>query len=695
MQKKNSSLNTIGSEILTEEIRALGVFDQELDDMLNCITHLAAVICEVPWAYIAFCDANRTWVRSSHGMRAEWFADELKSCRQALKNQGLFERKGIRGHTLFGKDFSQLSEAGIDFLVAHPLVSDHKIGVGVLAVADAQPKMLKRSQREALRILSHQVVSLLEARRREFESRALNQAAGLEKTVVKPNDPIKAGSEYFSSMSHDIRTPMHAIIGFTDVLSQTPLDESQREYLASVRSAGEDLLGVINDILDVSRLHTEGLSIESIPFSIGNVVKGVVSTLKEKAEAKGLALTWHLDEAIPETVRGDSTRLSQILINLVGGTIKATLYGGVTLSVHVVGSDAEKVTFGFSVKDTSKALGQHRAEVLFKHLSPGQAEMYRHLGVAALGTDISKLLIEMQGGKIAFSSEAGKGSDFSFVIAYKPCDMKAEEASGTMPIDTSGYGRARILLVDDNHLNQFLMKKVIGSFGFDIEVAGNGEEGVALAGSNSFDLILMDIQMPSMDGYQATEVIRNKLRISTPIIALTAHAMEDEKEKCLKAGMNEYLSKPFKQEDLLRKISGFLKPAAEEKPKEREAPELSVCETSSEIDLSYLQTLSDGNRLFENELLSMTLTQVLSDVDKLETAFSQGNVDDIKRVAHGLKSSVSLYGVPDLIPLLTRIEQQAADSATGGSVREWVCQVAQRIRNCRPTVEKYLADTNG
>ena len=691
MQKINSTSNTVGSEILTDEIRALGVFEQELDDMLNCITHLASVICEVPWAFIAFCDANRTWVRSSHGMRAEWFADELKCCRQAIKGQGLFERKDIRGHASFGKDFIQSPEFSIDFLVAHPLISSHKIGVGVLAVADAQPKMLKRSQREALRILSLQVVSLLEVRRRQFESEALNHAAGLEKTVVKPNDPIKAGSEYFSSMSHDIRTPMHAIIGFTDVLSQTPLDESQREYLASVRSAGEDLLGVINDILDVSRLHTEGLSIESIPFNIGNVVKGVVSTLKEKAEAKGLVLSWHLDENIPDTVKGDSTRLSQILINLVGSTIKTTLYGGVTLSVHLVASDDEKISFGFSVKDTSKAIGQERAEVLFKHLSPGQAEMYRHLGVAALGTDISKLLIEMQGGKIAFSSEAGKGSDFSFVISYKPCTVKTVEATDILPIDASDYGKVRILLVDDNHLNQFLMKKVITSFGFEIEVAENGEAGVALAGSKPFDLILMDIQMPTMDGYQATEILRKEMGITTPIIALTAHAMEDEKEKCLKAGMNEYLSKPFKQEDLLRKISAFLKPLPQDKPKEESAPKSAVCETSSEIDLSYLHELSDGNRIFESELLSMTLTQVLSDADRMESAFSRGDTEEVKHVAHALKSSVSLYGVPDLIPFLTLIEQQMGDSVAHADAGR-ICQVVTRIRNCRPTVEKYLAD---
>ena len=690
MQKNNVTSNTVGKESLAEEIRALGVFDSELDEMLSCITHLASVICEVPWAFIAFCDANRTWVRSSYGMRPEWFADELKICRQALKSSALFEREGLHGSAQYGTDFSDMSDVRVDFFAGQPLVSSRKITVGVLAVADSQSRLLKRSQKEALMILSQQVIALLESRRREFDAQAMNRAAGLEKMVVKPSDPIKAGSEYFSSMSHDIRTPMHAIIGFTDVLSQTPLDDSQREYVESVRSAGEDLLGVINDILDVSRLHTEGLSIESIPFSIGNVVKGVVSTLKEKAEAKGLTLTWHLDESIPETVRGDSTRLSQILINLVGSTIKSTLHGGVSLSVKVEAVGPEKVTFGFSVKDTSKALGQHRAEILFKHLSPGQAEMYRHLGVAALGTDISKLLIEMQGGKIAFTSEAGKGSDFSFVIAYKPCVTKAEIPVGGMPLDTADYGKARILLVDDNHLNQFLMKKVITSFGFEIEVADNGQAGVELAKSKPFDLILMDIQMPMMDGYQATEILRKDVGIRTPIIALTAHAMEDEKEKCLRSGMDEYLSKPFKQEDLLRKISCFLKPVPHTVT-EISATEPVVVEASSQIDMSYLKSLSDGNTQFENELLTMTIAQVGSDADKLEAAFGGGDAGAVKTIAHGLKSSVSLYGVPDLVPFLSNIERLAALVALDAEAKHDVLHVVTRIRNSKATVQQWLA----
>ena len=692
MQKKNITSNTCGKESLADEIRALGVFDSELDEMLSCITHLASVICEVPWAFIAFCDANRTWVRSSYGMRPEWFADELKICRQALKSSTLFEREGLYGSAQYGTDFSESSDARVDFFAGQRLVSSRKVAVGVLAVADSQARLLKRSQKEALMILSQQVMALLESRRREFESQAMNRAAGLEKMVVKPSDSIKAGSEYFSSMSHDIRTPMHAIIGFTDVLSQTPLDDSQREYVESVRSAGEDLLGVINDILDVSRLHTEGLSIESIPFSIGNVVKGVVSTLKEKAEAKGLSLTWHLDESIPETVRGDSTRLSQILINLVGSTIKSTLHGGVSLEVKVESVAPEKVTFGFSVKDTSKALGQQRAEILFKHLSPGQTEIYRHLGVAALGTDISKLLIEMQGGKIAFSSEAGKGSDFSFVIAYKPCVSNAEVPVGGMPIDTADYGKARILLVDDNLLNQFLMKKVITSFGFEIEVADNGQAGVELAKSKPFDLILMDIQMPLMDGYQATEILRKEVGIRIPIIALTAHAMEDEKEKCLRSGMDEYLSKPFKQEDLLRKISYFLKPAPYAVT-EISAPELDRVETSSQIDMSYLKSLSDGNSQFENELLTMTIAQVGSEADTLAAAFAKGDSGAVRTIAHGLKSSVSLYGVPDLVPLLSNIERLAAQGTLDSEAKRDVLYVVTRIRNSKATVEQWLADT--
>ncbi|MET3128369.1 PAS domain S-box-containing protein [Arcicella rosea] len=363
---------------------------------------------------------------------------------------------------------------------------------------------------------------------------------------------------FLANMSHEIRTPMNAITGFANLLKETKLDSEQKEFVSNINTAAENLLGIINDILDLSKIESGHLVIESVPFNLYEVIKNIKSVLTYKALGKNLELDYQISASIPHTILGDPTRLTQILLNLTNNAIKFTEAGSVKIVLDLQSENEDEYNILFKIIDTGVGIPQDKLMVIFDRFAQANSDTTRKFGGTGLGLSISKLLIELQQGNIFVESEEHVGSTFYFNLSFKKVKGEIIQKQETYLLPIDPHKKVRILLAEDNPLNQKLAMKVLERFGFFPELAENGRIAVLKVQEKQYDVILMDLQMPEMDGYQATQFIRKKLENNTPIIALTAHSLIGEKEKCMAVGMNDYITKPFSPKDLFNKIASFI-----------------------------------------------------------------------------------------------------------------------------------------
>ncbi|MHA8102839.1 PAS domain S-box protein [Aquirufa nivalisilvae] len=368
-----------------------------------------------------------------------------------------------------------------------------------------------------------------------------------------------AKDSFLANMSHEIRTPLNAIIGFTELLQQRNLPSPDCEFVENIQTAGDHLLLLINDILDLSKIDSGKIEMEIQPFSLKESLKHVYSILKVKSQKKAIEFSLFLDADLPDAVIGDKGRLNQVLINLAGNAIKFTEEGEVTIAVKKVQETDSRVSLRFSVKDTGIGISEEKIKTIFDRFTQAEASTTRKFGGSGLGLNIAKQLVELQGGKIELKSQLGRGSEFSFVLELEKTKQVLESQQNKKSSNLSLEQSVSILMCEDNEMNQRLAKTVITNFGFQLDIANNGKEGIELLKQKSYDLILMDLQMPEMDGYQATKYIRNEMKSDIPIIAMTAHSLVGEQQKCFDIGMNGYVSKPYKQQELLQKIQEFIR----------------------------------------------------------------------------------------------------------------------------------------
>ncbi len=374
----------------------------------------------------------------------------------------------------------------------------------------------------------------------------------------KAENAMKAKQQFLSNMSHEIRTPLNGIIGFTKVVLKTNLTAKQKEYLTAIKMSGDALIVLINDILDLAKVDAGKMTFEQTPFKLAASISSMLHLFDTKVQEKNLRLVKEYDKNIPEVLVGDPIRLHQIILNLVSNAVKFTTKGYITVSVHLLHEDEENVSVEFAVTDTGIGIPEDKTEAIFENFQQASNDTSRVYGGTGLGLAIAKQLVESQGGSIKVKSVVDKGSIFSFVLRFQKTDADVELAPEILEL-YKDVKNVKVLVVEDMALNQLLMKTILDDYGFDRDIADNGLIAIEKIKAKDYDVILMDLQMPEMNGFEATDYIRNTLKSSIPIIALTADVTTVDLAKCKSVGMNDYIAKPVDERVLYSKIIGLVK----------------------------------------------------------------------------------------------------------------------------------------
>jgi signal transduction histidine kinase/CheY-like chemotaxis protein len=469
----------------------------------------------------------------------------------------------------------------------------------------------------------------------------------LQKATAQVEQASRQKDQFLANISHEIRTPLNALLGLNKILSRTNLDQEQQRLVKLSRDAGQTLLALINDVLDLSKIESGKMQIHAVEFDLRAMVSSVSELFFEQASEKGIALEMVLQPDLPKYVIGDDLRIKQILVNLIGNAIKFSTQGKVSIFAKVQSQSEKSCTIAFRVKDRGPGIAEDRQKLLFQAFSQVDGSVTRQHGGTGLGLAISKHLVELMSGEIGVESTLGHGSTFWFQIPLLIADdaHDAREAASRAPdtVRESRSAKGKVLVAEDHPVNRLVAASELEEFGLEVQLADNGEEAFSLACKHDYAIIFMDCQMPVMDGYTATRMIRKKGN-KVPIVAMTANALEGERERCLQAGMDDYISKPFETSDLERVITRWL--------------------TSEPSPDELLNETSLRNRFNEKNLQKLLHTfvdDVPNSVGSVNKAFEKEDFSEMARCAHAFKGACSMLFATRLAATMSAIEAAARE----------------------------------
>lgn len=522
-------------------------------------------------------------------------------------------------------------------------------------------------------------VTELEQYKQHLEEMIEQRTAELKQAKESAEEATRTKSEFLANMSHEIRTPMNAIIGFSNLLLKTDLSAKQFNFVNNIKTSAKYLLGIINNILDFSKIEAQRLEMESINFRLDEVIDNITNMVSAEASSKGVELLSTISNDLPLTFIGDPLRLGQILINLANNAVKFTQSGHILIKADLLNKYESKCKVRFIVKDTGIGMSKEQIAKLFTAFSQADNSVTRKYGGTGLGLAICKRLVDMMNGEIYVESKLGQGSTFTFT-----CELIQQPESSDQhlifPVDNEEFKvindrlkGVKVLLAEDNIINQQLAVEILKGAGLTIDIANNGKEAVEAVLMSDYDLVLMDVQMPIMSGYEAARLIRSDARYANlPIIAMTAHAMQDTKEECIEAGMNDYVNKPIDSEHLFLVLAKWIKPTSGDMGGK---PDMLLRQPNEQVHMNHLpknlpgidipsgiKRLNGNSKLYKKLLLDFSETYA-SSAKEIKSMLNKGDIDTAARMCHtliGVAGNLSAYGIHNVArDLKTAIAQES------------------------------------
>ncbi|MFA5971373.1 MAG: PAS domain S-box protein [Lentimicrobiaceae bacterium] len=502
-----------------------------------------------------------------------------------------------------------------------------------------------------------------------------------ESATLVAETAVKAKQQFLSNMSHEIRTPMNAIIGFTKVLLKTDTSSKQKEYLQAIKLSGDALIVLINDILDLAKVDAGKMVFEQTPFKMAMSISAMLHLFEPKIREKNIELVKEYDSNIPDVLVGDPVRLHQIILNLVSNAVKFTNKGKITVSVRLLKQDDTKATVAFTVKDTGIGIAQNKIEKIFDNFQQASSGTSRLYGGTGLGLAIVRQLVEAQDGSITVESKLNEGSSFGFVLDFLKTKANADLDDVLIEFDTD-INEIRVLVVEDIALNQLLMRTLLDEFGFQCEVAGNGKIAIEKLQSNKYDVILMDLQMPEMNGFEATDYIRNEMKSGIPIIALTADVTTVDLAKCKAVGMNDYIAKPVDEKLLYSKIVGEYKKAMlidgniDNNGNNGKEVEHAEAKALKYTDLHYLITRTKANPVLMMEMISLYIEQTPPLISVMKKSWKEKDWSSLYASVHKMIPSFAIMGISiDYENMAKKVQDFAKNQQQSEGIYDLVLQI--------------------
>ena len=522
---------------------------------------------------------------------------------------------------------------------------------------------------------------------RDITERA-NYEATLEKARILAEKSVRVKDIFLSNVSHEIRTPLNAIIGFTNLLLGEVTDQKSLEYVGYIQYAGKNLLELINDILDFSKIEAGQIHLEKTPVSIRELADSISAIMHHRAVEKGIAYEAVLEDGLPEFVETDKLRLTQILLNVCGNAVKFTERGSVKLRVEPIGEPLNEIqNIRFSVVDTGVGIPKDKLKEVFNRFVQATESTTRVFGGTGLGLSIVKSLVQLFEGTLNLESELGKGTVFTMDFPFRIVKEAEVEEELEKEIDVNASVTSlHILAAEDNSLNQKLLQAIFERLNIPLTIVNNGQEALDRLRQETFDMVLMDIQMPVMDGYTAIKEIRRTISATIPIITMTAHAMVGEKEECLSIGANSYISKPFKESELLYTIAHLGNKENYETPQSpsftQQPPQTKM--TDSILNLDYLAEITGGDQELRDELIALFEKDSKVQLTNIAEASLANDLERLRQAIHKFRSSLFSVG---LLNTANQYKELEATLKQGN----WTSDLSQKLVDLKAEAETGLA----